>query len=130
MEQVIIDGIDISLTKHITSLVVTQPYSIERTGTGINWNGSVVLMTGDAPLRDQSAQRTLRQSASATFEELNVISQELFTEDYIELTIIEASQVDVKAIAGILINALVGGDFGIVIDDEPALLAIIQSALS
>ena len=130
MEQVVIDGIDIQMTQNITSIAISHPHSIERTATGITWKGTLSLMVGDIPLRNRAIRSAIQENSRLTFDELNTASQDIYTKAYLELTIVEATQVDIVAVSGKLINGLVNGGFGITVDDISVLSDAIQSALT
>lgn len=126
-----IDGLDLTLSSVITNISITNGRSVERTDTGIKWNGRVSL-GGDnnIPISNSNIQRAIRDNSSLSFEELNVKSQIEYSKDYIDLSVAESQSVQGIVMANNMITAINATNCGLVVDDITLLVSKIVEAIA
>lgn len=129
MEDVVIPGLSIVMERTIDAIRISNARSVERKEAGIQWNGRVTLLHGGGAVQNKVVQTAIRDNTFTTFEELNIEANSEFSNDYNDLTVIQAQNIHGSVMARKIISAIDSGDSGISIEDITALVTSIVSAL-
>lgn len=130
MREIIVDGLSIEVTQTVTGVRLINPRAVERTDDGIQWGGSVTLLSNGNPIGNRTVREAIQKNTSMSFVELNTHAQASLSKDYVDLTVGESQQIQGEVLATKMITAINATDSGIGIDDVQVLVMAIVSALA
>lgn len=130
MSKVIVDGLDIELSRTITTIEIMNATSLVRTSEGMQWNGSVHLKGSDGGISTPAISRAIRENSFVTFEELDELSQSTHSKDYLELTVEESQTIQGNVMAGKMIAGINNSGSGLLIEDISELVTKIVEAIA
>ena len=122
-----VENLSIVVSQTITAIEVMSPTKVERTTTGMKWNGDVMLFAGDNRITNRDVRKAIRQNNEATFEELEAKAQSEFGKAYVELTVPESQSCLGSVLADKIITGINESETGISVEDVDALVAAILS---
>lgn len=129
MEKITIDGLSIEVSQTITGFVLKNGRSMERTDTGIQWGGTVILMKGDEQLGNRQIRKAITDNSFMTWDELDAYAQSELEKNYSDLTVAESQEIQGKCLATKMITGINEAETGVSVDDVTALVTAVVSAL-
>jgi hypothetical protein len=129
METITIDGLDIDVVQTVTGFTLVDGRLMNRTETGIQWGGKVVLKSGDKQLGNRQIRQAIAENSFMTWEELNETSQSELSKDYADLTVVESQEIQGKVLATKMITGINEAGAGVSVEDVTALVTAVVTAL-
>jgi len=129
MATIEINELNIPVTQTITGIRLNNARQVERTDEGVKSNVDVTLLSGGKPLRNHLVRQAIKSNTIATWAELDSKAQELYTKDYVALTVEESQQVQGEVFAYKMITSINDANVGISVEDVNALVQVIIQAL-
>lgn len=129
MEIIKVEGLDIDIVQKVVGIVMRNPHAVERTATGIKWNGNVELVGESGNIGNRAVRIAIANNSEMSFVELNTAAQATLSKDYVDLTVVESQTVQGNVLATKMIGAINAADTGISITDVTELVTAIVTAL-
>lgn len=130
-ETVQVDGLNITVTRDITNIIITNPRGIVRDASGISWKGNITLtdINGDQ-ITSYRINKAIQANSTISFTELDAMSQTVHSKNYLELTVAESLIIQGNVMASNMITAINAGDCGLSVEDVTSLVTAIVEAIA